>query len=82
MDQDRIIARTLQESVKANVAKFNAEDLITKRDTAKAVIAQTIANTLSARNIVVETVLITDTSICISGRIKGSSISKIFDRTK
>jgi regulator of protease activity HflC (stomatin/prohibitin superfamily) len=37
---DRIIAPTIQESVKASVAKFNAEDLITKRATAKAVIDQ------------------------------------------
>src|SRR5712691_10428369 len=57
---DRIIAPTIQESVKASVATFNAEELITKRATAKAVIAQTIGNTLSARNIVVETVFITD----------------------
>src|SRR5436190_15598456 len=57
---DRIIAPTIQESVKASVAKFNAEELITKRATAKAVIAQSISNTLSARNIVVETVFITD----------------------
>jgi prohibitin 2 len=57
---DRIIAPTIQESVKASVAKFNAEDLITKRATAKAVIDQSIANTLTARNIVVETVFITD----------------------
>src|SRR5436309_3851475 len=57
---DRIIAPTIQESVKASVAKFNAEELITKRATAKAVIAQTISNTLSTRNIVVETVFITD----------------------
>jgi prohibitin 2 len=57
---DRIIAPTIQESVKASVAKFDAVELITKRATAKAVIAQTIANTLSARNIVVETVFITD----------------------
>ena len=57
---DRIIAPTIQESVKASVAKFNAEELITKRATAKAVIDQSIANTLSARNIVVETVFITD----------------------
>jgi regulator of protease activity HflC (stomatin/prohibitin superfamily) len=34
--------------------------LITKRATAKAVIAETIANTLGARNIIVETVFITD----------------------
>ena len=40
--------------------RLNAEELITKRATAKAVIAQSIANTLSARNIVVETVFITD----------------------
>jgi len=57
---DRIIAPTIQESVKASVAKFNAEELITKRATAKAVIAKTIANTLGARDIVVETVFITD----------------------
>ena len=57
---DRIIAPTIQESVKASVAKFNAEEPITKRATAKAVIAKSIANTLGARNIVVETVFITD----------------------
>jgi prohibitin 2 len=52
----RIIAPTIQESVKASVAKFNAEQLVTNRETAKATIAQAISNTLSARNIVVETV--------------------------
>src|ERR671931_2624159 len=57
---DRIIAPTIQESVKASVAKFNAEQLITQRATAKAVIANAIRNTLSARNILVETVFITD----------------------
>ncbi|MFL6367542.1 MAG: prohibitin family protein [Nitrososphaeraceae archaeon] len=57
---DRIIAPTIQESVKASVAKFNAEELITKRETAKAVIAQAIRNTLSSRDITVETVFITD----------------------
>ena len=57
---DRIIAPTIQESVKASVAKFNAEELITKRETAKGVIANTIRNTLSARNMIVETVFITD----------------------
>src|SRR5919206_5206143 len=57
---NRIIAPTIQESVKASVAKFNAEELITKRETAKGVIANAIRNTLSNRNIVVETVFITD----------------------
>ena len=57
---DRIIAPTIQESVKASVAKFNAEQLITQRETAKGVIAQAIRNTLSARDITVETIFITD----------------------
>jgi len=56
----RIIAPTIQESVKASVAKFNAEQLITNRETAKATIAQAISRTLSARHILVETVFITD----------------------
>jgi regulator of protease activity HflC (stomatin/prohibitin superfamily) len=37
---NRIIAPTIQESVKASVAKFNAEQLVTNRETAKATIAQ------------------------------------------
>src|SRR5512133_1799688 len=57
---DRIRAPTIQESVKASVAKFNAEQLITQRETAKAVIAQAIRNTLSAQDIVVEKIFITD----------------------
>jgi prohibitin 2 len=56
----RIIAPTIQESVKASIAKFNAEQLVTNRETAKATIAQAISRTLSARNILVETVFITD----------------------
>ena len=58
--ESRIIAPTIQESVKASVAKFNAEQLITQREIAKGVIAQAISNTLSARGITVETVFITD----------------------
>lgn len=57
---DRIISPTIQESVKASTAKFNAEELITKRETAKGVIAQTIRNTLTPNNILVENVFITD----------------------
>jgi regulator of protease activity HflC (stomatin/prohibitin superfamily) len=57
---NRIIAPTIQESVKASVAKFNAEQLVTNRETAKATIAQAISRTLSARNVLVETVFITD----------------------
>jgi prohibitin 2 len=58
--QDRVISPTIQESVKASVAKFNAEELITKRETAKDVIAQAIRTTLSANNIMVQNVFITD----------------------
>jgi prohibitin 2 len=57
---DRLIAPTIQESVKASVAKFNAEELITKRETAKSVISEAIRKTLSERDIIVETVFITD----------------------
>src|ERR687884_954850 len=57
---DRIIAPTIQESVKASVAKFNAEQLITQRATVKGVISQSISKTLSARDITAETIFITD----------------------
>ena len=56
----RVIAPTIQESVKASVAKYNAEELITKRAIVKDVIANTIRNSLSAKDIVVETIFITD----------------------
>jgi len=58
--QDRVISPTIQESVKASVAKFNAEELITKRETAKDVIAQAIRNTLASNDIIVQNVFITD----------------------
>lgn len=58
--QDRVISPTIQESVKASVAKFNAEELITKRESAKDVIAQAIRSSLAANNIVVQNVFITD----------------------
>ncbi|HEY9399519.1 MAG TPA: prohibitin family protein [Nitrososphaeraceae archaeon] len=57
---DRVISPTIQESVKASVAKFNAEELITKRETAKSVIANAIASTLSANDIQSQNVFITD----------------------
>ena len=57
---DRVIAPTIQESVKASVAKFNAEELITKRQTAKSVIANAIRSTPSANDIQAQNVFITD----------------------
>ena len=56
---DRIISPTIQESVKASVAKFNAEELITKRATAKELLLN-YPNTLTPNNILVENVFITD----------------------
>jgi prohibitin 2 len=57
---DRVISPTIQESVKASTAKFNAEELITKRATAKSVIANAIRSTLAANNIQTQNVFITD----------------------
>ena len=57
---DRVISPTIQESVKASVAKFNAEELITKRATAKSVIANAIRSTLAANGIQTQNVFITD----------------------
>ena len=77
---DRVISPTIQEVVKASVAKFNAEELVTKRETAKGVIAQAIRNTLTSNNIVVENVFITDFKFSESfgtDRTESSSISKI-----
>jgi prohibitin 2 len=72
---DRIIAPTIQESVKASVAKFNAEQLITQRATVKGVIAQTISRTLSARDIIPETIFITD--FTFSGAFANQVESKV-----
>ena len=57
---DRVISPTIQESVKASTAKFNAEELITKRETAKSVIANAIRSTLAANDIQTQNVFITD----------------------
>lgn len=57
---DRVISPTIQESVKASVAKFNAEELITRRETAKGVISDSIANTLANQSIQSQNVFITD----------------------
>ena len=57
---DRVISPTIQESVKASVAKFNAEELITRRETAKGVIADAIRSTLANQSIQSQNVFITD----------------------
>ena len=60
---DRVVSSTNQELVKASVAKFNTEELITKRQTARGIIAQAIGNTPSSNNIQVKNVFTTDYNI-------------------
>lgn len=55
---NRIISPTIQKAGKASVAKFDAEKFITKREIAKGVFVDCIRNTLSARNIIAETVFL------------------------
>ncbi len=57
---DRIIVPTIQETVKASTAKFAAEELITKREDAKAKIGDAIRETLIERGIITEQIFITD----------------------
>lgn len=57
---DKIIAPTIQESVKASTAKFNAEDLITQREHAKTTIGDAIRKELANRGIIAEQIFITD----------------------
>lgn len=56
----RVINPAIQESVKQVTARFNAEELITKRETVKAEIEQQIKQRLAAYNVLVETISITE----------------------
>jgi prohibitin 2 len=57
---DKVIAPTVQETVKQVAAKFSASELITQRPIAKNEITNLITTRLAAYNIVVEAVSITD----------------------
>ena len=57
---DKIIAPAMQEVVKASTAKFNAEELITQRPVVKDAIEEGLKARLNSRDIIVETVSITD----------------------
>ena len=57
---NRVIAPAIQESVKQVTARFNAENLITNRETVKAEIENQIKQRLAAYNILVETISITE----------------------
>ena len=56
----RVISPAIQESVKQVTARFNAEELITKRETVKTEIEQQIKQRLGAYNVIVETISITE----------------------
>jgi prohibitin 2 len=56
----RVISPAIQESVKQVTARFNAEELITKRETVKTEIEQQIKQRLGAYNVLVETISITE----------------------
>ena len=57
---NRIIVPTIQESVKQVTARYNAEELITKRDQVKTEIESQIEARLTPYNIVMDTISITD----------------------
>jgi regulator of protease activity HflC (stomatin/prohibitin superfamily) len=56
----RVISPAIQESVKQVTARFNAEELITKRETVKTEIEQQIKQRLAFYNVLVETISITE----------------------
>lgn len=56
----RVVSPAIQESVKQVTARFNAEELITKRETVKTEIEQQIKQRLGAYNVIVETISITE----------------------
>jgi regulator of protease activity HflC (stomatin/prohibitin superfamily) len=56
----RVISPAIQESVKQVTARFNAEELITKRETVKTEIEQQIKQRLAFYNVIVETISITE----------------------
>jgi regulator of protease activity HflC (stomatin/prohibitin superfamily) len=57
---DRIAAPAIQETIKQVTAKFNAEDLILRRDEVKTAITNSLSNRLFERGIITETVSITN----------------------
>ena len=56
----RVVSPAIQESVKQVTARFNAEELITKRETVKTEIEQQIKQRLATYNVLVETISITE----------------------
>lgn len=57
---DRIAAPAIQETIKQVTARYNAEDLILKREEVKAAITESLSSRLRERGIITETISITD----------------------
>src|SRR3990170_8221914 len=57
---NRIAAPAVQETIKQVTARYNAEDLILKRETVKSEIQENLSNRLLERGIITETVSITE----------------------
>lgn len=57
---NRIAAPAIQETIKQVTARYNAEDLILKREEVKGAITESLSNRLLERGIITETVSITD----------------------
>jgi regulator of protease activity HflC (stomatin/prohibitin superfamily) len=72
---NRVISPAIQESVKQVTARFNAENLITNRETVKQEIVDQITTRLAAYNIAVETISITEFQF--SEQFRGSVESKV-----
>jgi len=58
--QNRVISPAVQETVKQITAQFNAEELVTKRETVKKQIEQGLRERLIAYNLITEQISITD----------------------
>jgi prohibitin 2 len=72
---NRVISPAIQESVKQVTARFNAENLITNRETVKSEIENQIKARLAFYNVLVETISITEFQF--SEQFRGSVESKV-----
>ncbi len=74
---DKVISPAIQEGVKASTAKFDAEELITQRDRAKATIEDHISKTLASNDIIADQIYITDFkfSAAFEGQIEAKVVA-------
>ncbi|MCK5432096.1 MAG: prohibitin family protein [Gammaproteobacteria bacterium] len=80
--EEKLIAPAIQEVVKAATAKYEAEELITKRPMVKDDIEQAIQDKMRERGIIVETVYITnfdfspDFNLAIEAKVKAEQMAQ------